>query len=123
MLSRQGADSLYITTEPPDRNTQLSVVACHATVSRTHNPTMKILLVFAVSVTLARGSSTPPPTVECSSHVPLEGRSMLTNLLQVAGYSDTCVAAALDYCSSPQEDGQFASLMEVSVWARTQQKS
>ena len=91
-------------------------------VEEAHPDTMKILL-LAAGIAVAIGSTSPPPAEECSRPGTLDTNSLLSSLLQVSGYTDSCVAAALDYCSSPQEDGQFASLMEVSVWARIHQKS
>lgn len=82
---------------------------------------MKILLLLAAGITVAKGSSTPPPGTECSRPGPHDGLSLLSSLLQVSGYSDTCVAAALDYCSSSQEDGHFESLMEVRIRVRSPQ--
>ena len=83
---------------------------------------MKILLV-AAGIAVALGSTSPPPGEECSPPVTLDTTSLVSSLLQATGYTDSCVAAALDYCSSPHQDGQFASLMQVSVWLCSHQVS
>ena len=81
---------------------------------------MKILL-LAAGIAVAIGSTSPLPAGECSRPVTLDTTSLVSSLLQIAGYTDSCVVAALDYCSSAQQDGQFASLMQVTVWARIHQ--
>ncbi|XP_063846633.1 ficolin-1-like isoform X1 [Scylla paramamosain] len=73
---------------------------------------MKFLVVLAVGVAVAQASTTPPPAEENSSSGLMGDRSLLSNLLIVAGYSDTCVAAALDSCRTGQEDSRHASLVE-----------
>ena len=78
---------------------------------------MKLLLLLAAAMAVAQGSSTPSPAKERSCSSLNDNRSLLSNLLQVAGYSDTCVVAALDFCSLPEVENYLVSLMEVSVRA------
>ncbi|XP_063846623.1 microfibril-associated glycoprotein 4-like [Scylla paramamosain] len=73
---------------------------------------MQVLVFLAVGVTVAQASATPPTAGENSCSGLKDNRSLLTSLLTAAGYNDTCVAAALDFCSSGQEDSRYASLME-----------
>lgn len=75
---------------------------------------MKLLLLFVVGIATTERINTPSGA-ECSRPVPQDGQSLLSSLLQASGYSDICIAASLDYCSSSQEDGHFASLMKVRV--------
>ena len=76
---------------------------------------MKGLLFLAAVASAAHGTSTPPVT-ECSRPLLNDGQFLLSNILKMAGYNDVCVAAALDSCcSSPQENGHSASMVEVSV--------
>ena len=66
---------------------------------------MKFLVLLAMGVAVTQASS-------CSGLK--DDRSLLSSLLTVAGYSDTCVAAALDSCRTRQEDSRYTSLVEVS---------
>ena len=75
---------------------------------------MHFLVLFATGLAVAQASSTPPPA-EDNSYCPgvKSDRSILSSLLTATGYSDTCVASALDFCSTGQDNGHYASLMEV----------
>ena len=72
---------------------------------------MEFGVILAAVLAVAHGGGSSPPATECS---PLhDGHSLLSSLLLVLGFDDTCVAATLDYCASAREDGDFAALMEV----------
>ncbi|XP_063846645.1 microfibril-associated glycoprotein 4-like isoform X1 [Scylla paramamosain] len=73
---------------------------------------MKFLVVLAMGVAVAQASTTSPPAEENSCSGLKDDRSLLSSLLTVAGYSDTCVAAALDSCRTGREDVRHASLVE-----------
>ncbi|XP_063846524.1 ryncolin-1-like isoform X1 [Scylla paramamosain] len=73
---------------------------------------MQFLVFLAMGVAVAQASATPPTAEENSCSGLKDDRSLLSSLLAVTGYSDACVAAALDFCSSGQEDSRYASLME-----------
>ncbi|XP_063846648.1 microfibril-associated glycoprotein 4-like isoform X2 [Scylla paramamosain] len=73
---------------------------------------MKFLVVLAMGVAVAQASTTSPPAEENSCSGLKDDRSLLSSLLTVAGYSDTCVAAALDSCRTGREDVRNASLVE-----------
>ncbi|XP_063846529.1 microfibril-associated glycoprotein 4-like [Scylla paramamosain] len=75
---------------------------------------MKFLVLLAMGAAVTQASNTPPPplTEENSCSGLKDDRSLLSSLLTVAGYSDTCVAAALDSCRTGREDTRYASLVE-----------
>ena len=75
---------------------------------------MKFLVLLVMGVVVTQASSSPPVAEEKSFSGLKDDRSLLSSLLTVAGYSDTCVAAALDSCRSRQEDSRYTSLVEVS---------
>lgn len=74
---------------------------------------MHVFVVLTMAVATAQTGSVPSSTEECS---PLKNeRSLLSSLLMATGYQDTCVANALDFCSTGQENSHYVSLMEVRV--------
>ena len=72
---------------------------------------MKVMLLL-VAAAMALAQESP---MECSRAGPQDGHSMLSSLLHIAGYSDTCVAGCLDSCSSAMDAGHFTSLIAVRV--------
>ena len=82
--------------------TQHSLVTTH--------PAMKtsLLLLVLAAAAAVKLNSTTPSTAE-------DDRSLLSSLLQASGFSQTCIAGALDHCSTGHEDGHFVSLLEVRV--------
>ncbi|MPC85147.1 hypothetical protein E2C01_079909 [Portunus trituberculatus] len=76
---------------------------------------MHFFVVLSMVVAMAQASSAPPPAEEYSCSGLKDDRSLLSSLLTVTGYSDSCVAAALDFCSTGQEDSHYVSLMEVRI--------
>lgn len=76
---------------------------------------LPVLLVVAVSLVSASASTSPPPVHEFIASCPPTGHSLVSLLLQGLGYSDVCVATALETCApSPQQDGNFMTVMMVS---------
>ena len=71
---------------------------------------MKFLVLLVMGVVMTQASSSPPVAEEKSFSGLKDDRSLLSSLLTVAGYSDTCVAAALDSCRTGQEDIHYTSL-------------
>ncbi|XP_063854003.1 ficolin-1-like [Scylla paramamosain] len=72
---------------------------------------MLLILLSALCFAVAE-HTTPipaPPNIHSSFHV---YPSLLSNLLQIAGYSDTCVAASLDACSAASEDTSLSALIQ-----------
>ncbi|XP_045125462.1 ficolin-1-like [Portunus trituberculatus] len=73
---------------------------------------MHFFVVLSMVVTMAQASSAPPTTEENSCSGLKDDRSLLSTLLTITGYSDTCVAAALDFCSIDQKNSSYRSFME-----------
>lgn len=66
---------------------------------------MEFAVILAAVFALAHGGRSLHPAMECSNlH---DDQSLLSSILHVLGYNETCVAASLDYCSSAQEDGDL----------------
>ncbi|XP_045106149.1 ficolin-1-like isoform X1 [Portunus trituberculatus] len=73
---------------------------------------MKFLVLLTMSVAVTQVNSALPVAEKNSCSGLKNDRSLLSSLLTVAGYSDTCVAAALDSCRTGQEVSRYASLVE-----------
>ncbi|XP_050732342.1 techylectin-5A-like [Eriocheir sinensis] len=76
---------------------------------------MGVLLVFLVvvgSLVTASATTSPPPPLESIAPCPPNGHSFLSILLQGLGYSDACVATALDTCATSQPESQLITLMK-----------
>lgn len=73
---------------------------------------MKFSVLLSMAVVTARGIR--PPTAEENSCLGLkDDRSLLSSLLTTAGYSDICVANALESCDeNGQENSRYAALVE-----------
>lgn len=97
------------------RNQYKTLINSSLVKEKTHSA-MNVLLLLVTGMAVVKGDITPLPATRCNCFDPQDNQSLLHYLLNVTGYTDTCVAAALDSCS-PLEDGHFGSLMEVRVRA------
>ncbi|MPC13340.1 Angiopoietin-related protein 6 [Portunus trituberculatus] len=76
---------------------------------------MHFFVVLSMVVAMAQASNAPTPAEKNSCSGLKDDRSLLSSLLTATGYSDTCVTAALDLCSTAKEDSHNTSHMEVRV--------
>ena len=72
---------------------------------------MEFVFIVGVILAVGDGGHSSPPAAECPALN--DGRSLMAGMLDVLGFNHTCIAASLDFCSSAQEDGDFAILVEV----------
>lgn len=76
---------------------------------------MLFVLLSAMGLIMAEQSITPAPAT-VNSHPALHlHHSLLSSALLASGYSDTCVATALDACSPDSKQYQHSSLIKVRV--------
>ncbi|XP_045125464.1 microfibril-associated glycoprotein 4-like [Portunus trituberculatus] len=73
---------------------------------------MHFFVVLSMVVAMAQASNAPTPAEKNSCSGLKDDRSLLSSLLTATGYSDTCVTAALDLCSTAKEDSHNTSHME-----------
>ncbi|MPD06478.1 hypothetical protein E2C01_102292 [Portunus trituberculatus] len=90
------------------RYVKVALVKCSSQILRS----MHFFVVFSMVAAMAQATSVPPTAEKNSCSGLKDDRSILSTLLTVTGYSDTCVTAVLDFCSTGQEDSRYVSLME-----------
>ncbi|XP_045106177.1 microfibril-associated glycoprotein 4-like isoform X2 [Portunus trituberculatus] len=96
----------------PLRSTVLTATVALVSCSGQQLLAMKFLVLLTMSVAVTQANSALPVAEENSCSGLKNDRSLLSSLLTVAGYNDTCVAAALDSCRTGQEVNRYASLVE-----------
>ena len=76
---------------------------------------MEVLFLLGAVVVAAGESATTAPATEGATTAALLGNSLVSSLLFASGFSDTCVAAALDICAPASMQHRPQPLLQVMV--------